>query len=69
MRQRKLIREMDITEILEQMAYDMLQDKDYRDKLKIEIQLDNQRDQSAAEEKNRLINMFMQLGMKPPLEK
>lgn len=54
---------MDAKEIVEWMAYDMLSDKEFKEKISIEMQLEEQKDQSAAEESRRIIEMFKALGM------
>ncbi len=54
---------MDVTEILEQMAYDMLQDKEYKDKLVQQISLERQEGQSAKEESEGILRMFKAMGL------
>ncbi len=58
MRQRVLIKEMDALELIENMAFDMLQDKDFKQRMDKEISLAEQENQSAQEEGCRLAKMF-----------
>jgi hypothetical protein len=59
---------MDITEIRENMAYDMLKNKEYKDNLLNEMELERQKNQSPEQEAARVRSMFMGFGMKPKKE-
>ena len=58
----ELYTSMDNNEIMEWMAYDRTQNSEWADKIKKEISLENQKNQSLEEEAERIKAMFMALG-------
>lgn len=62
MRQKELIRVMDAVEIRENIAYDMLQDKKFKERMQKEISIAEQENQTPEEEGLRIGKMFRSIA-------
>lgn len=61
-RQREVVAEWDMKEIIEWMAYDMACDEEFRERILLEQALESQRNNTAEQEAALIRNMFAGLG-------
>jgi hypothetical protein len=54
----KLVEELSAAEIYEHMAYDMLDDEEFRKKIEKDIEMERQANMSKSERSQMLVNMF-----------
>jgi hypothetical protein len=59
-----LYSQMDNNDIMEWMAYDKIQNYEWREACQKEMDLENQKNQTLEEEAERIKAMFMRLGSK-----
>jgi hypothetical protein len=62
MRQRSLVKEMDMCEVVEWMAYDMACDEEFREKTLIEQSLKAQENNTPEQEAQLVRDMFMRMA-------